>query len=140
MVWLLRQRTNVHSACFRAGTLSWTLQKDGWLTVVWVCLRTYSGFTDVIRFTTMAEPRIARSIWPYPKPEQYGFELTAMANELANQKLLLEVIAYCEGARLHPDRRPVAASPSFSVGGNPRANGWTNAADRTVRERLLRKR
>jgi len=112
--------------CFKS-TVSWILEKEGWLTPVWVSIRHYSRSEELFRFRSDLAISLPRTQWPFDTPDIYKYELTAHVDELSKE-VLEEIISYAELSRTAPnaafDRHP----PRFGFGGDAGNYGWTEKA------------
>ena len=87
-----------------------------------------------MRFRNDIVTQLPKSQWPYDKPDQFRFELTALIHEL-DDHLLTEIIEYCELARRQPKARFDRHPPRFSMGADHGGYGWTKEAWRVQSSR-----
>ena len=124
---LLYRREGAIDPRFRCNSITWILDRDGWLTPTWISLKNYSGDSNLVRFRNDMNVVFPKNQWIHKLPYLFKYELTAHISEITDE-LLVEIIDYATQARSMPnstfDRHP----PRFFCGGDGGDYGWTQTA------------
>jgi hypothetical protein len=127
MISLLHGRQKVIDPRFVRKTVSWILDRDGWLTPVWTTLTNYSDDPNLVRFRNDFQVTLPKSQRPYDVPDLFHYELTAHSFELSDT-VLSEIIDYSELARTASKARFDRHPPRFDRGADHGHYGWTRLA------------
>lgn len=122
-----RRYLNFHGARepqVRRATVFWLLNRDGWLTPVWVDVREWSGGPETVRFTNQCTPNFPRAFWVHDNPDCFGFEATCHFSEVCDE-IFGEIRALAELARTEKPIDLANAKTAFDFGPQHSQNGWT---------------
>ena len=71
---VLCDRQGVQRSTLKRDTISWRVERDGWITVLWVTVTEYTP--GLIRLRNDVYASIPRDLWAFALPKRQKFELT----------------------------------------------------------------